>query len=140
MCDKDGIRFIHVPAGLGNVTIAYRFDGGGKVSVGMSFCAPTERHYDRKKGNLIAKGRLETNPLRFDVTCGAREELGNLLRQFVTFPWSRKNFRDDWKFDNIADDSTFRANVGGTDYRIQIRDWNRGSWVNRIPQWLRVRA
>ena len=48
----------------GSITVAYRFgdrnvkDDGKLFEVGVAFCSPLEKHFDKKRGRLIAIGRL----------------------------------------------------------------------------------
>ena len=58
---NEKIGFTHIRWGNGIVTAAFerlpREQKSGKVNMAFSFCAPGD-HWDRKKGNKIAVGRL----------------------------------------------------------------------------------
>lgn len=52
-------QFIHIYGESGGVTLAIDYDGDGVISVGAAYCSPSEKTFSRKKGRMIAEGRLE---------------------------------------------------------------------------------
>ena len=55
-------QFVHIITTEGGVTLALRKDAYAqnalRYRIGAAFCSPTETHFNRKKGRLIAEGRL----------------------------------------------------------------------------------
>ena len=50
------------------IAVAYRFlpeDSDGKwISIGVAFCSPKEKHWEKRKARSISKSRLDKSPLR----------------------------------------------------------------------------
>lgn len=53
-------RFIHIVTSFGGATLAYRKLGADpdRFEIGVAYCSPTEPNFSKKKGRLIAQGRL----------------------------------------------------------------------------------
>ncbi len=63
------VRFIHLTLGEGRVTLAYRHDEKqGDDSYAAAFCSPKDQFW-KKKGRLIAQGRLDTGKILWFGKC-----------------------------------------------------------------------
>jgi hypothetical protein len=60
MSTNSKVKVEHRRLGEGYITVAFNYNADLEViHYGLSFCSPLDQ-FSRKRGNLIAKGRLET--------------------------------------------------------------------------------
>ena len=116
-------------AGKAGITVHYRIGSttpnGQSALVGMSFCSPKERTWNRLIGNKIAKDRSVTSPILFQFHSLDRE----LTRQDISATCRTLLISNpSWTFD-FEDSETIRPSRYTSRKRTQVIG-PEGSWVN----------